>query len=789
MSAAFPRAATAPPAMLWSDDTAKSRMTSHTSSAYDRVATRPQQQPNNQTDVEPLEKTATSIRKLSIGEKLGFWGIIITCTAPIFMLAAMGVLSFMWLADASNHAWRSMMVNNWLNTAVAICTEVLKQAMSFQLGIMIAMLAALALERSEVLLPYTAFFSMIRAAAGAGTTVEVMWSYLRSMWRHRRKGSYRQFVTVVFWLSTLSAAMFAFTQVISVVLFTDVDLDVIPGLKKEVNTTFGFQNVFRREGCQSFTINGSNVYCNGEAVDESVLERIVPRLVDRGGTWARKAAEYPSFAEYSEPPYEAEGGSVKASRSTPRLGNVTVTKAGGNNHRHNESVPFACMAPLPYTKLVESVNFQPQWQLSICQLGSFSGGLVSEFNDISTWWDQTTGSRGLWSSTYGAAYLFLNVTAIGQLNLPSYGDDGITGWASRQRNEWFDMVWEKGNMSTTISSTLCYSAFGFADLDVAITSSANRTEPKPTFNDPARIYNFTGIRQLYGQPNMDAHELEEDRGILRLEKPQKESPWVLRGEPASYGEPFMRAYADLGTRSRTGSTWMQDVPWPLDSRLANVSAMLCETETPLNSGDETYDLNSGASILRVMADVGHVWLVQEILREGGSIAFALQSMITLLSSMSYYDQIGQFDNFTMSEQAYYVVASVRVKKVGFVVVVVAVLAHLVLAGAVLVVFLNSTSFSRIGETWTVLSQVVVPEGAVTKYVNSAGMQGDDEVEATMERDGYVNSTAKLADTDGRLRIIATGRETVAGSATRLHSQRGLKSEGFGNHDYQVIPRE
>ncbi|KAK4174808.1 hypothetical protein QBC36DRAFT_191436 [Triangularia setosa] len=422
----------------------------------------------------------------------------------------MGALSFMWLADTSNFVWRSMMVNNWLNTAVVICTEVLKQAVSFQLGTMVAMLAALALERFEVLLLYTAFFSMIRATAGASTTVEVMWSYLLSVWWHRRKGLYQQFLTVVFWLSAMSATIFAFTQIISAVLFTDVDLDAIPGLTRQVNTSFGFQDTFRRENCEDFSLNISS--------EEGVAQ----------------AAEYPTFAEYSEPPYEADGvsdtrvtlraflpvqaaqeretlreysrlttvldarvtcqvpdfddlkvwrgpndtfyyrleGSVRASRSTPRLGNVTVTELEGNKARYNDSVPFSCLASFPFVEGNKRINLRPEWQLSLCQLGSFSGGLVSEFKNISTWWDQTTGGMGQ------RGVFFLNVTAEGTQKLSSSGNDGITGWSSRQRNEWFDMVWEPTKENMILSTTLCYSAFDFANLDVSISSSANRTEPK-----------------------------------------------------------------------------------------------------------------------------------------------------------------------------------------------------------------------------------------------------------------------------------------------------------------------
>lgn len=45
--------------------------------------------------------------------------------------------------------------------------------------------------------------------------------------------------------------------------------------------------------------------------------------------------------------------------------------------------------------------------------------------------------------------------------------------------------------------------------------------------------------------------------------------------------------------------------------------------------------------------------MQEILKTNDSIAFALQTMITLLSSMTYYDQMDQFDKWTQAEVAFF----------------------------------------------------------------------------------------------------------------------------------------
>jgi hypothetical protein len=45
----------------------------------------------------------------------------------------------------------------------------------------------------------------------------------------------------------------------------------------------------------------------------------------------------------------------------------------------------------------------------------------------------------------------------------------------------------------------------------------------------------------------------------------------------------------------------------------------------------------------------HIWLVQEGVSIGASVAFALQSIITVLSSMAYLDQLAQFNNNQTAE--------------------------------------------------------------------------------------------------------------------------------------------
>ena len=131
--------------------------------------------------------------------------------------------------------------------------------------------------------------------------------------------------------------------------------------------------------------------------------------------------------------------------------------------------------------------------------------------------------------------------------------------------------------------------------------------------------------------------------------------------------------------------------------------------------------------------------------------------MTLLSSMAYYDQIGQFDNASMALQTFFVVANVPVSVTGFVVVAVTVLAHLVLTSVVVCFFLRKTRFSRIGDTWSALGQAVFGDGK--RYVAEAGLRSDTQIEAMMQKDGVRNARAGLRLVDGEL-TIAVDRAPV-----------------------------
>ena len=94
--------------------------------------------------------------------RLGKMAVTILMFGTAVILSAVSFTGFLWFASHNNRTWHAIIVRDWLTESVTILAEAIKQAVNFQVGIGGAMLAALALERGEVLLGDAASLTMMR---------------------------------------------------------------------------------------------------------------------------------------------------------------------------------------------------------------------------------------------------------------------------------------------------------------------------------------------------------------------------------------------------------------------------------------------------------------------------------------------------------------------------------------------------------------------------------------------------------------------------------------------------
>jgi hypothetical protein len=241
----------------------------------DNVSARHSQGPSKIRD-EPDKEV--SIFRPTFAKKYGKTAVTILLTGPLLILGSIGFLAFLWFANYNNPTWHAIMVHDWLTKAITICSEVIKQAINLQAGIASAMLAALALERFEVLLPSTASVAMMRSGTGSGKVYSLAKKQLKNIksagWKHMALPA----------LTTILAITLALTQIITIVLVSDASLSSIPGNSRTVQTAFGF------------------AYSTPNYTSVPQAEVLL-----RGTSWIRKAFLYPTFAEYSEPPFVQDG--------------------------------------------------------------------------------------------------------------------------------------------------------------------------------------------------------------------------------------------------------------------------------------------------------------------------------------------------------------------------------------------------------------------------------------------------------------------------------------------------
>lgn len=488
-------------------------------------------------------------------DKLGTFAIIVLVTGSILLCAAVGTLSFLWFGGPDIPAWKEITARNWLSKAISICIGVIQQVMTLQLGIVTATIASLTLESGDVLIGDIASVSIMRATAASTGVFAMAWQYLSG-------GSLRSARQLSSLLLIFSAALlWCLSQFLLLILLTDVSLRSTAGLAGTVHLPYSlFYNLTYEDSART----------------SFLLSNFFPGST---GAWHSHISDHASFAEYSEPPYEADGvsdtgvtlraflpfgtaqtrenlksykgkatvldarvtcqvpqiqnatvdslnrfrGSLAATRHTPRLANATLGDDSSTGSvdgiivNTDRSRDFDCIASWPRNP---KLLWSDQWAISLCQLWRFRdsqwtehfGGLVSEFRD-------PTRVNG---SINGAAYLYLNCT-------PSEREEGYTDHleyadeldpiliaeSSHERGEWLDLTFS--NSSVTISASLCYAAFDFADIDVRISSQSNRTESrlKPDFDRDTRSYTFKELRYAMGQ---DRSLPLEKRSTLQLEK-------------------------------------------------------------------------------------------------------------------------------------------------------------------------------------------------------------------------------------------------------------------------------
>ena len=700
-------------------------------------------------------------------ERCGVLATTVLVVGTIIALATLAFLTFLWFASTNNTTWHRIASRNWMTRAVSLTALFLRTAISAQASVLTSMLAGVALEGRQVLAIQVASISSMRNANGGP-----FWLTYQSL---QAVSKLTKRTTHMYVLLTMSILLLCtlLIQFSSTALIADLQLHPLHG-----DTVQGLQQT-------NFIYDPTQL-----SVDASPLKHI-----NRAPTWTLHPAVFPTFAEHSEVPLHSGYGvsdtglALRAflplrdqqSRYSIRnyTGRATVVDSSvvcmrpelsGTVLYQRETIVF--VSRIQPSSKIPSITMNPvsdglyassegsfsscaispsvsssRWGLSFCQIQG-SGSLRSAFTNTST---NVTGG-----GIFGATYLALNFTS-GTYNEWSQhmggaaftrggGQGGFKPPSFADNGEWLDLLFTS-NGSLRLSVSLCYAAWDSADLFIEASSNQNRTEPVPIFDRVNTKWRYDSIRRQLGQSTEGpwVQGMIKDRGLLELAERQS---WIPSG--ADYARPD---YARLGwqydNQSRPIMSFLLDAaklektsgPPSTNGLTKNLAAGYSVIATG-NPGALRNESTTGSFCVSIMLDQSMTGIIQEILQNGGDIAHALQSFITVSSGLTYYDQLPQFNGDSPTHQTMLIYVLTPVRYRGYVAVFLVSSVYLVLTAVIVGLFFAKTNVSTVGNAWQSVAQV--KDIKTENIIDHATLMSNKDVKSWMKKDSSSSGKRTLA---------------------------------------------
>lgn len=695
----------------------------------------------------------------SLYDKFGWLAMTVLMSATALILGAVGFLWFLWKADPSNKTWHRIAVRNWITRAVALSSVVLRTSISLQASTATSMLAGLALENTQILILHLASVSAMRNA-NAGPYM-LAWLMLKAFVNDPSRW-HRALLPVLVVSLVITSVL---TQFTSTTLLSDLKPGTIPGHNSTSTTGTNFR----------YNVNGS-----------------IP-MISRGTVWTKKPPFFPAFAEYHEdlsgPQTDNSdtGLTLRAflplsgqdTRSTLRnfsgLATVldsrvqcirpqlTMEKAhftpgafaltGLISGNSGQGSNFSCV--LPQLDVGEDGSVPEEWQISITYLGAFAnaslGPVQSEF--------QTSASSNQYGMTFvvvnltmGATPEWIRVLGIDSSEFGTFGSPGASPLYHSNRREWLDLLFTE-NASLVMSVSTCYASYDTTILAIEASSGTNRTEPVATYDVQSQSYDYSSVRLQLGQSSPGhTNPSPDDRGVLSITKRSSWKPGVEDYPNASWVQNAVTLNVDGD---------------PVDFELA--SSAETNLTAYLYDGDNPAGAWPGEA--RIGTDPSTTALFQQILKEQGSIAFAIQSILTVFTGMTYYDQLEQFNNIGDINTTAFILVSRPSSVRGITAVTVVLSVHLLLMAIVIQRFVSQSTLSTIGNAWQTIAQIRQAGSDTEILVQNAALATDGEIETRVVEERLNRRLVGLKLSDDRTGVELVRRDSPGGLAKMMKRAR------------------
>jgi hypothetical protein len=284
---------------------------------------------------------------------------------------------------------------------------------------------------------------------------------------------------------------------------------------------------------------------------------------------------------------------------------------------------FNCSISYGITPDAEGGKYHPSdWNLSICQFDQSANYLRNAWMTLDEPLETTS-----WPRVPGPVYLLVNFSSqvkfeftaqfpeVNYSMIQDIFDDSTPGLVRQNRGDWLDMYRTNNKFKAadaTLSLSLCYPANTARYLNVSTYSTVPLIQPRYSYDSVSGRIRFDDVRkQMLSSP----HTTMEQRGILSLQSQILEQKH--QGETPS--DTPLPPYLD-----------------PYDTEDAFTASAYNDSQS---EGASTMNLLQYYQPAAGRADISIGGLLLEILREGGTSAEAVQSMMTTLLASRYQNYV------------------------------------------------------------------------------------------------------------------------------------------------------
>ncbi|KAM0709575.1 hypothetical protein Q7P35_003615 [Cladosporium inversicolor] len=316
---------------------------------------------------------------------------------------------------------------------------------------------------------------------------------------------------------------------------------------------------------------------------------------------------------------------------------------------------------------------------------------------------------------------------------------------------WTDLAYQyvifPGYYYANVNVTLCYSAFWAARLDVALHASGNRTEPAAVL--------LKGSASYHTEPDVHVQmgELQRDHALLYVTRPASTiEDNILTAEDRN---PESRGILSLTPKQ----SWLPSLSDAVQYRDPLVlPPLISSTKIEVDFNEKSRNPCLTWKMKGVFIDdfqqispdptIASIFMTSLNITNG-SAAMALSTVITILSSMAYYDQFSNYAEIAPGVATTYYETFVFPQSFrGFAVVLAIMVVHCSLILLIAATFIASMRLTSLGDHWQSISQIVSP--ATQSFLTHSSLYPDREVRRHLKSKHRERETASI-------QLLADGR--------------------------------